>query len=832
MRTLIAFGLVALALWGGWCALQAPDDGPLVRPADEEEEVRDPVRLAPGARSAPLVVTEPPHPVTVRGRVVDLNGRPVAGAVLRWVIDDEEVATSRTDAAGCYVIHGPKQLGDLDISYGECQRARVWLYTEDRTNVPVRLREGRKLTGVVRAFDGTPAAGAKVTMYLEEFGRTETKADVHGRFCLVPVPAAGPFSVSVEAGRHGRVTLEHVIWTEGADLEVELPPVFSVRGHVIRGDSEGGGRGVEGVRIVSRIGHHATDGPGTITDVDGRFLLEGLTEDGYLGIVSSEWNRHGRGARTRAGIGEVLLRVVPREAMRRIRGRVVDDAEVPRAGVTVEARYCEDVISEADGSFEIAGALSREITIWAADGEWYGQARVREEEDAGGVRLILTRRPFLLGRVVDDGGEPIPYASVDVECTVKREAHTVTYLHHARGGADGTFHLHRLQAHPCEVEIEVAGHATYVQEGVVPRVGGHDLGDLVLARCTRRTGRVTDANGTPVPTASYRIDTLVNYRDVPVNSDGTFEVDVAPDGSFEWLRVKAPGYVPWEIKPEGPLYPERFDVVLARAHTLHGRVIDVRDRPVPGAQVRTWGPPGKMIGEQRTWTDLKGEFRLEVTMPGSYVVHVTHDALFVERGHTVSTDDEVVVLRALVPGRIAGEVFDLRGRPLAGVEVKVRRPTEFGAQDTVTAEDGRFCFDDLKGIAFDVQIDESPDRLGFRPVRGVALGREDLVFRAEPTSEISGVVTWLDGAPAVDVDVEACPVGHDAIEAWSCTDEQGRFAIDGLVDGHYRLEASTYLEIDEETDQDYVGLVGPMDVGTSGHRIVLRPVPLADDREE
>lgn len=279
----------------------------------------------------------------------------------------------------------------------------------------------------------------------------------------------------------------------------------------------------------------------------------------------------------------------------------------------------------------------------------------------------------LRGSVRDDLGMVVEGASIRVgpewEFHVDSPLPEVT----VRSGGDGTFALVGLP-----VDGTLAWDAT--ARGHVSakgRLGGETRLEIVLSRAHRVTGRVVDADGTPI--AGAGINPGYHEPGPDGRPRGRFghpeRLRTDELGRFVFDRpylfpgrvfVRAKGFltrsVPLEaVVPGGPRELDLGDLALERGRTVTGRVRTASDgRALPGATVvATWttgaGPAAAGDGTQAE-TDGEGAFEL-TGLPRAGTVRVTASApSFAKSSTPLGADAESVELVLGKGGRIEGEV--------------------------------------------------------------------------------------------------------------------------------------------------------------------------------
>jgi hypothetical protein len=315
--------------------------------------------VRPGDEVALVLETTALH--ELRGSVVDLDGRPIAGArvsatLLRWHRGSEPGAERvETDVRGAFVLS--------DLSPGEWSveaYASGFQLVEHRIALgpdapePLRFELGAVggISGVVLDPHGRPVAGATVT----EPGRTYMggipTTDASGCFSMRAISALT--RIQAEKDPDAASAVVEVAVASGASVEgvvLKLREACRLSVHVL--DEQG--RPAQGVRawIEGRDLFQAGHG----TDPEGRFEVEGLPPESvvlkvFRDHMRDEWLQ----ARVQLVPGEpasVELRFEPR-ATRFVRGMVVNDGRpVPVELLFASVPFTASSSSGVDGRFEV-----------------------------------------------------------------------------------------------------------------------------------------------------------------------------------------------------------------------------------------------------------------------------------------------------------------------------------------------------------------------------------------------------------------------------------------------------------------------------------------------
>lgn len=323
-------------------------------------------------------------------------------------------------------------------------------------------------------------------------------------------------------------------------------------------------------------------------------------------------------------------------------------------------------------------------------------------------------------------------------------------------------------------DVAAAGAPT---DAAAPRTPAERTGLLV--------GSVIDAAGAPVADAIvtayagrpwFNANQVVRARGpdpaaAPVRSDaeGGFRIAALPatDNVRYLVHIVAPGFAQ-EVRGEYPVWAGQTSgtgpIALDVETTLHGRVVDDTERPIAGAQlVATWNN-----GTASATADARGAFVIGTleAHADSVVLSVTADG-FVALAPGASRvaleqsrGPEGLVVRLSRAGAINGLVIDVRGEPLAGVEVSARHPDDetlgqLTLRRTRSAADGSFA---VTGVAHDRPVELSASLPGYwlRPTQAATADATDVRLVLERLPRILVRVFDADtGAPIDEVQGEA-----------------------------------------------------------------------------
>lgn len=531
------------------------------------------------------------------GQVVDVDGRPVAGARV-WLQGEARkiLAETRTDANGRYrlesipVTYSVELLVDAE-GFGREFRENVRIFPGMEPQLPdVVVAPGREVIGRILDERGQPRAGLELECIyytpvaahsIREFGPSfKVKTDVEGQFRVLGVP---PCSFEASAQPRGYETVG--VWMDlcpgrerfqatDTRMVLDKPIVGTVR--------DQSGQPLAGIKVETNVsGDH-----GGVTNSQGRFALPGIVADTRFRLIVDAPNFTYVNR-----IFEVEEREKPVEIVLKpcayISGRVVDAGTGDpirfnglslclarrEPGGRIVRRGCRTVDAEKfeEGRFRLSCDPSEDhcLTI-NADGYQESELFIdRLTRLAKGDNLLVKMHrvdgEVLEGQritgVVTDGRSPVPSVWVSLHppeipatvemVSIQRGRTVPTYRDYygaqCLSSQEGTFSLRVPHAGPWFVAVDEP-------DGKRTMVGPVEIGasenrkiDINTVRGGAIVGQVADVPGDWTGCMwVVAFDRKAHRAEARVRKDGTFRLENLPPGEYG-LKVGHDGYTDPEV---------------------------------------------------------------------------------------------------------------------------------------------------------------------------------------------------------------------------------------------------------------------------------------------
>jgi peroxiredoxin/5-hydroxyisourate hydrolase-like protein (transthyretin family) len=230
---------------------------------------------------ADFLLKQDPEPTVLQGTVLDPEGKPVEGAVVKAQGKDARFyirSEAETDEAGRFkiVIHSPSDALALEVRKGDLYAASIDPDADGDTEI--RTVRGGLVTlgGVVRDVQGRPIPGAQILLMRRQNGTgrsvAEVRTDAQGRYRFADQFPNREYMVSAVANGYGsKHTTDRLMPKKGENLTFPIVTLIkadqSLMGRVV----DENGKPMAGVQVSSQA-----DDRETTTDAQGKFRLTGL----------------------------------------------------------------------------------------------------------------------------------------------------------------------------------------------------------------------------------------------------------------------------------------------------------------------------------------------------------------------------------------------------------------------------------------------------------------------------------------------------------------------------------------------------------------------------
>lgn len=679
------------------------------------------------------------------------------------------------------------------------------------------------LEGQVLDADEQPVGGAAVHLSSVPPRTTTTEADGSFSFDKL-VPRV--YAVTARKGAQVGGPVQHPLRSASDPVIVRLAAGASLEVTVVAG---GTGAPIAGASVALR-----GDAPlAASTDSAGVARLRGVSPG--FAVISASAPGHAAGGTFVQVPGSAGAVVAARIELRRgaaVSGVVLGEGGRPVAGARVWATDTanpfggtdreDQVVTDSKGHFSLPAVAAGTYRFEARHPK---HARGRSEPRAvdgatpvTDVKIELARGARVAGRVVDQAGEPAPWATVTIGAGMKRSGLGGIDPRRATADQAGAFELEGL---PREVLLAVATSDELSSAAVeVDLTATPDRGDLVLRLdvAGRIEGIVVDSAGRPIGEAevvawpdflagSIPDDLGLRGRMAETSDgDGKFAFRGLPDGRFRLVanRQRTSPFSQFDDTVKASTGDTGVRLVVKTPGRIRGKVqFDDGTSPAVFTVEIGWSAPLPVSGSR------DGSFQMTEVSAGlrDLTVRGPDFAPTDVRGVQVpeAGERDVGIIKVARGRSVSGRVLGGAGEPIAGATVYLAEQIfgdgrslssslgdamgeRMGLRKATSGADGRFT---IAGIdaAKDMVLAAEHETHGRAPARTVPAGAQsvtiDLVLAG--TGSLAGVIK-AGGKPSA-AQVLATQPGASKQNIMVSAGEDGAYQFERLAAGEYKIVA-------------------------------------------
>ncbi|RKH85832.1 carboxypeptidase regulatory-like domain-containing protein [Corallococcus sp. AB032C] len=570
--------------------------------------------------------------LTLTGRVLDGNGRPVADAEVSLAASAERtLADVRCDECGLALL--------------ACTAHETALHT--------------------RAF------------FEQQQGfltaRATVRTDAEGKFRFEHL-AGVSFTVWARSAGLGVALKDRA--APGEAVELYLPPLRSITGTVV--DDSGHARPGARVRAVSRkvpLPFEAVAGAG------GAFTLSGLGEGPFYVLADAEGFQPAVAQHVEADSQPLRLKLTP---SRTLEVRVLRDGAPAAATVRLRGDHLtrEEHAEAQGGPVRFNGLYPDEVVV-TAEAPGFGSApqTLTLSQRVTQVTLVLEAAGRLLVTIVDEEGQPVPNPQLLLRTVagdlIRRDAVPTGALAELGPLAPGEYVL----------EGQAEGFtAAQLPARVAP---GETPLELELAKATVISGQVIDEYGRPAAGVSVLVQPTGGV--VNAGEDGHFTAQVPMPGLYT-LHAHHSEWGGGSVQASAPA----TDVTLSLEAKAGADVtVTSGGRRVEGADVTMWADPENIFRSDRP-SGPDGVVPMRGLPPGTYQLVASHPEYLPSSPKSVTVQDggkQQVTVELEAGAQLTGDVVDEDGQPVVGAAMSVAPRV---AEPTQSDSSGHFEFRALR----------------------------------------------------------------------------------------------------------------------------------------
>lgn len=667
-------------------------------------------------------------PTTVSGKVLDPDGKPVAGAqvLARVSGGGPDVQTLTTDKDGVFSVDTKElrnrqaMIGQVNVraeGLGLCSQV---LKLNTAENV-ITLTKARQLAGTVVDEAGKPVEGVALSMralYVDEKGggygtlppwRNDYIAvtDAQGRWTMNGLPNIGSVEINIYDPRYVQTIGRFKLTPGEPEPQIIVKVGGELTSHLLGLD----GKPAAYIDIVLiPVGGYRVIVPGEKTDTDGTFHFRNVPSGKYYLRVSGslangllDYAEYSVTAKQITTVPDIKLQpgtIIDGSVLEAETGEPTSKVWLVFQGPDGKSDNANDdrLWTDAQGHFRVRLTPGKHLVQITQPNRSQNDQKPIEFDAVGTTQMLMLHIQngiTLKGTMVDEQDKPVSGIRVILDYTRAPSAILVA-------DTTGVFTLNGLQKGQVTLRIEENNNTPNEWELVQPKeleLPATGLVKIVLKHTplTTLTGRVLTPAGKPVEGAKVTLFLRLQYWDrtseVTTDADGCYALEkVKPSTEGYVKKIEKAGYI---LSKAGKLQRKDNDVTVSDTEMIpltgivSGRVVNEADKPVRGARVIA---PESGIGNEAV-TDAAGHFTLQGLPEGTVCLFAAQErsagkAQTATNGKPVTITLKQAPAPATFDAQHAEELMDNLCEYLKGAGIDVQFNTLLGVagRDTGLAE--------------------------------------------------------------------------------------------------------------------------------------------------
>ena len=705
-----------------------------------------PFSLAEG-EATPVVTLKLVDGATLRGKVLDSDGKPVQGAQINYWGNGKELggqnSQEKTGADGTFELTGvpagnwtlnawmqgrqsaPKQVDDVTLG-------------EVREEIEITIAEGVNVTGILVDPNGKPYKNQPLMLQGLNGGNwLQGSTDKEGKFVF---KGAKKGRVQLSTWGSGQSTkLGEPFDAPATDVRIvyDKPPTVTINGRIIGPDD----KPIPVCSVLIKSAENESNsntafvtmrGSGGFDVLNGELRQRVTGRPPFTVKVTSARDASGEPLNFLSGSKKiedpsqaVVIKLRPGMA---ISGIVVDEKGKGVAGLNIQI---SDIGSATgpDGRFSLVGLQKGKHFVRFSKSPGYVQPTQRQvEAGTTDLRIELIRGVTIEGKAVGPDDEPLQRGHVSASWKASGAT--------TRGGAsgpvqaDGSFVIDGVPDNVrCKVTLKVWNHQggqTFAPTTLHDVASGTNDLVIKIGSGLALEGVVVDAAGSPVTQTFVSVQSKVSSEHagwVRTDSKGRWKIAGLKAETYRVTLMRSQGHAaPDPIEVDAPKYGIRIQ--LPKSISMGGKIVGLPEDQASSWRVTAYRE-GKSVGSTRPKSD--GSWTMDTVADGGAIVFVAQGVRNKRyaRSDPVSGATNDIVLR-LVEGNSISGVVDGGSDGLDNVSIaaEAEGPDPWRASGWINKQDGTFTILGLPPDRYKVTARRTMDPKALGNSTGIEAGTD------------------------------------------------------------------------------------------------------------